>query len=48
VLFHGPKIVGPDGIEALATDAMEALIRRLKQVGSETVGPDRQVNYIRE
>jgi diaminohydroxyphosphoribosylaminopyrimidine deaminase/5-amino-6-(5-phosphoribosylamino)uracil reductase len=48
VLFHGPKIVGPDGIEALATDAMEALTRRLKQVSSEPMGPDHQVNYIRE
>jgi diaminohydroxyphosphoribosylaminopyrimidine deaminase/5-amino-6-(5-phosphoribosylamino)uracil reductase len=48
VLFHSPKIVGPDGVDALATDAMEALTRRLKQVSSEPVGPDRQVNYIRE
>jgi diaminohydroxyphosphoribosylaminopyrimidine deaminase/5-amino-6-(5-phosphoribosylamino)uracil reductase len=48
VLFHGPKIVGPDGIEALATDAMEALTRRLKRVGSEPVGADRQVSYARE
>jgi diaminohydroxyphosphoribosylaminopyrimidine deaminase / 5-amino-6-(5-phosphoribosylamino)uracil reductase len=48
VLFHGPKIVGPDGIEALATDAMEALTRRLQQASSEPVGPDRQVNYARE
>jgi diaminohydroxyphosphoribosylaminopyrimidine deaminase / 5-amino-6-(5-phosphoribosylamino)uracil reductase len=48
VLFHAPKIVGPDGVDALATDAMEALTRRLKQVGSEPVGADRQVNYVRE
>jgi diaminohydroxyphosphoribosylaminopyrimidine deaminase / 5-amino-6-(5-phosphoribosylamino)uracil reductase len=48
VLFHSPKIVGPDGIDALATDAMEALTKRLKQVGSEPVGPDRQVDYVRE
>jgi diaminohydroxyphosphoribosylaminopyrimidine deaminase/5-amino-6-(5-phosphoribosylamino)uracil reductase len=48
VLFHAPKIVGPDGVDALATDAMEALTRRLKQVSSEPMGPDRQVNYIRE
>jgi diaminohydroxyphosphoribosylaminopyrimidine deaminase/5-amino-6-(5-phosphoribosylamino)uracil reductase len=47
VLFHAPKIVGPDGIEALATDAVEALTRRLKQVSSEPVGADRQVNYAR-
>jgi diaminohydroxyphosphoribosylaminopyrimidine deaminase/5-amino-6-(5-phosphoribosylamino)uracil reductase len=48
VLFYSPKIVGPEGIDALASGAMEALTRRLKQVGSEPVGPDRQVNYIRE
>ncbi len=30
VLFHGPKIVGPDGIEALATDAMEALNSKIE------------------
>jgi diaminohydroxyphosphoribosylaminopyrimidine deaminase/5-amino-6-(5-phosphoribosylamino)uracil reductase len=48
VLFHAPKIVGPGGIEALATDAMEALTRRLKQVSSAPVGADRQVNYERE
>jgi diaminohydroxyphosphoribosylaminopyrimidine deaminase/5-amino-6-(5-phosphoribosylamino)uracil reductase len=48
VLFHSPKIVGPDGIDALASGAMEALTQRLKQVGSELVGDDRQVNYVRE
>jgi diaminohydroxyphosphoribosylaminopyrimidine deaminase/5-amino-6-(5-phosphoribosylamino)uracil reductase len=48
VLFHAPKIVGPDGIEALATDAVEALTRTLKQVSSAPVGADRQVNYERE
>jgi diaminohydroxyphosphoribosylaminopyrimidine deaminase/5-amino-6-(5-phosphoribosylamino)uracil reductase len=48
VLFHSPKIVGPDGIDALATGAMEALAQMLKQVSSEPVGPDRQLNYARE
>ncbi len=48
VLFHSPKIVGPDGIDALATGAMEALTGRLKLVGSEPVGADRQANYARE
>jgi diaminohydroxyphosphoribosylaminopyrimidine deaminase/5-amino-6-(5-phosphoribosylamino)uracil reductase len=48
VLFHAPKAVGPDGVDALAPDAMEALTRRLRQVRSEPVGPDRQVNYTRE
>jgi diaminohydroxyphosphoribosylaminopyrimidine deaminase/5-amino-6-(5-phosphoribosylamino)uracil reductase len=48
VLFHSPKIVGQDGIDALATGAMEALTQRLKQVDSEPVGADRQVHYARE
>jgi diaminohydroxyphosphoribosylaminopyrimidine deaminase / 5-amino-6-(5-phosphoribosylamino)uracil reductase len=48
VLFHSPKIVGPDGIDALASGAMEALTQRLKQIGSEPVGPDRRVDYVRE
>jgi len=47
-LFYSPKIVGPDGIDALARDALEALTGKLKQVGSEPVGADRQVNYARE
>jgi diaminohydroxyphosphoribosylaminopyrimidine deaminase/5-amino-6-(5-phosphoribosylamino)uracil reductase len=34
VLFHSPKIVGADGIEALASGAMAALSARLKQVSS--------------
>ena len=48
VLFHSPKVVGPDGIDALASGAMEALTQRLKQIGSEPVGADRQLNYVRE
>ena len=48
VLFHAPTTVGPDGVDALATDAMAVLTRRLKQVSSEQVGSDRQVNYARE
>ena len=48
VLFHAPTIVGPDGVDALASDAMEALTRKLKQVSSEPVGADRQVHYVRE
>jgi diaminohydroxyphosphoribosylaminopyrimidine deaminase / 5-amino-6-(5-phosphoribosylamino)uracil reductase len=48
VLFHAPKIVGRHGVDALATDAMAVLTRRLKQVSSEQVGSDRQVNYARE
>jgi diaminohydroxyphosphoribosylaminopyrimidine deaminase/5-amino-6-(5-phosphoribosylamino)uracil reductase len=48
VLFHSPNDVGSDGVDALATDAMEVLTRRLKQLGSEPVGTDRQVHYARE
>jgi diaminohydroxyphosphoribosylaminopyrimidine deaminase / 5-amino-6-(5-phosphoribosylamino)uracil reductase len=47
VLFHSAKIVGPDGIDALATATMEALTRRLKQVASEPIGADRQDVYER-
>jgi len=48
VLFQSPKIVGPDGIDALETDAMEALTRRLKQVSSDPAGTDLQITYARE
>jgi diaminohydroxyphosphoribosylaminopyrimidine deaminase/5-amino-6-(5-phosphoribosylamino)uracil reductase len=48
VLFRSPKIVGSDGVDALASDALQALTKRLKQVGSEPAGADRQLNYIRE
>jgi len=48
VLFHSPKIVGTDGIEALASGAMAALSAQLKQVSSAPVGVDRQDNYLRE
>ncbi len=47
VLFHSPKIVGPDGVEALAAGVMTALTGRLKHVASEPVGPDRQDSYER-
>ena len=47
VLFHSPKIVGADGVEALAVPTMEALTGRLKQVASEPVGADRQDVYER-
>jgi len=48
ILFHSPKIVGAEGIEALASDDMTALTRRLKHLSSEPVGADRQDNYARE
>jgi diaminohydroxyphosphoribosylaminopyrimidine deaminase / 5-amino-6-(5-phosphoribosylamino)uracil reductase len=47
VLFHSPKIVGPDGVDALATASLRALTERLKQVASEPIGPDRQDIYER-
>jgi diaminohydroxyphosphoribosylaminopyrimidine deaminase/5-amino-6-(5-phosphoribosylamino)uracil reductase len=47
ILFHSPKIVGPDGVEALAAGAMTALTGRLKHVASEPVGADRQDSYER-
>jgi diaminohydroxyphosphoribosylaminopyrimidine deaminase / 5-amino-6-(5-phosphoribosylamino)uracil reductase len=45
ILFHSQTVVGPDGIDALADTAMRALTQRLRLVGSERVGPDRQDNY---
>jgi diaminohydroxyphosphoribosylaminopyrimidine deaminase/5-amino-6-(5-phosphoribosylamino)uracil reductase len=47
ILFRSPKIVGADGVEALASNAMAALTRRLKHVSSEPVGADRQDLYVR-
>jgi diaminohydroxyphosphoribosylaminopyrimidine deaminase / 5-amino-6-(5-phosphoribosylamino)uracil reductase len=47
VLFHSPKIVGADGVEALAVSTMEALTARLKHVASQSVGADRQDIYER-
>jgi diaminohydroxyphosphoribosylaminopyrimidine deaminase/5-amino-6-(5-phosphoribosylamino)uracil reductase len=47
VLFHSPKIVGADGVDALAPATMEALTERLKHVSSEPVGADRQDIYER-
>jgi diaminohydroxyphosphoribosylaminopyrimidine deaminase/5-amino-6-(5-phosphoribosylamino)uracil reductase len=48
VLFRSPKIVGPDGVDALATGALEALSARLKRLSSEPAGTDRQDHYGRE
>jgi diaminohydroxyphosphoribosylaminopyrimidine deaminase/5-amino-6-(5-phosphoribosylamino)uracil reductase len=47
VLFHSPKIIGPDGIDALAPGAMGALTAKLKQVTSDLVAADRQDIYLR-
>jgi diaminohydroxyphosphoribosylaminopyrimidine deaminase/5-amino-6-(5-phosphoribosylamino)uracil reductase len=47
VLFHSAKIIGARGIDALNPVAEAALMRRLKPVGSEPVGADRQDRYER-
>ena len=47
VLFHSAKIIGARGIDALNPVAEAALTRRLKPVGSEPVGADRQDLYER-
>ncbi len=47
ILFHSQTVVGPDGIDALADIAMTVLTQRLRLVGSEPVGPDRQDSYER-
>jgi diaminohydroxyphosphoribosylaminopyrimidine deaminase / 5-amino-6-(5-phosphoribosylamino)uracil reductase len=46
-LFHGPAVVGADGVDALDPTAAAALARQLKQVASEPVGADRQDYYER-
>jgi diaminohydroxyphosphoribosylaminopyrimidine deaminase / 5-amino-6-(5-phosphoribosylamino)uracil reductase len=48
VLFHAPKAIGDDGVEALAADTMAMLTRRLKRTASEAVGEDRQDIYVRQ
>jgi len=47
VLFAAPMLVGPDGIDALASEAEAALFSRLKKVSSEPVGGDQQDVYRR-
>jgi diaminohydroxyphosphoribosylaminopyrimidine deaminase / 5-amino-6-(5-phosphoribosylamino)uracil reductase len=48
ILFHSAKIVGEGGLDALDAAAMAALTQRLKPIGSEAIGPDRQQIYERE
>jgi len=48
VLFHSPKTVGADGVEALASRTMAALTQGLKRVASEPVGADRQDTFARK
>jgi len=47
MLFHGPNPIGPQGVEALAPQAMATLTSRLRRVSSEPVGSDRQDVYER-
>ena len=46
-LFHSPKSVGADGIEALDAGALATLARQLRPAGSDLVGPDRLDFYQR-
>jgi len=47
MLFHSPKVIGPDGIDALDGATLATLKRRLKLTATEPVGPDRQEIYER-
>jgi len=47
ILFHSAKVVGADGVDALSRAAEAALVRRLKRLASEPIGPDRQDIYQR-
>jgi diaminohydroxyphosphoribosylaminopyrimidine deaminase / 5-amino-6-(5-phosphoribosylamino)uracil reductase len=48
VLFHSPKVVGADGIDALDVAATSALTQRLECVMKEAVGADRRDVYERK
>lgn len=47
VLFQAPMLVGPDGVDALASETEAALFSRLRKVSSEPVGGDHQDVYRR-
>jgi diaminohydroxyphosphoribosylaminopyrimidine deaminase / 5-amino-6-(5-phosphoribosylamino)uracil reductase len=47
VLFRAPKIIGDDGIEALAARAKAALMAQLNLMESVPVGLDREEHYAR-
>jgi diaminohydroxyphosphoribosylaminopyrimidine deaminase/5-amino-6-(5-phosphoribosylamino)uracil reductase len=47
VLFQAPMLVGPAGVDALASEAEAALFSRLKKVSSEPVGGDQRDVYLR-
>jgi diaminohydroxyphosphoribosylaminopyrimidine deaminase / 5-amino-6-(5-phosphoribosylamino)uracil reductase len=47
ILFHSPKIVGADGIDALDGMPLAALTERLKPVMDEPFGADRAATYER-
>jgi diaminohydroxyphosphoribosylaminopyrimidine deaminase / 5-amino-6-(5-phosphoribosylamino)uracil reductase len=50
VLFHSPKIIGVDGVDALEGLPLRALTQspRLKRIGSEAVGSDRREVFERK
>lgn len=48
ILFHAPKVVGPDGVDAFAADTMATLTKRLTRTASEPIGEDRQDIYVRQ
>jgi diaminohydroxyphosphoribosylaminopyrimidine deaminase / 5-amino-6-(5-phosphoribosylamino)uracil reductase len=45
ILFHSAKTVGDGGLDAFDAAAMAGLTQRLKPIGSEAIGPDRQQTY---
>ncbi len=47
-LFYAPTRVGGEGLAAFKPRVRTMMDRRLKAVGSEPVGPDRQEHYLRE
>jgi diaminohydroxyphosphoribosylaminopyrimidine deaminase/5-amino-6-(5-phosphoribosylamino)uracil reductase len=40
VLFRSPRLIGPDGIDALEGLSLDVLARRLASAGTEAVGED--------
>jgi diaminohydroxyphosphoribosylaminopyrimidine deaminase/5-amino-6-(5-phosphoribosylamino)uracil reductase len=48
VIFHGPKPIGDDGIDALEGLPLGAMSRHLQRVGSEAFGSDRAEYFERK
>ena len=47
VIFHAPRPIGPDGIEALEALPLDALGKHLQAVGTEAFGPDKAERFER-